>query len=316
MMGHIGLSMEIPVDVDTMWWLLNAGRDGVLERDWLEQDIVTTGWGGVGDFSKYDRDGFQNEDPSDQYVLSKFVGYHEEGMTEGDVVIAYAPVKGHVVGIGKVGEIRYDEDHSWIHLDEQRAIEAKVVDHYYQRPIDWFDWGTPVKVTELSKRFQVHGADQLTTGITLNRYGTLATHQDRIETLVEEVIQCEPIKPTRDVFGPQDESGIQEWIVNNIRELGLEKPKTEVHTSVGRMDVLATSEDGETIIEIKHGTAGDSALGQLLGYIGARREESSTSVNGILVADGFTSRVKKAVRGQEAVELYEIKVDVSLEKMR
>lgn len=308
--------MEIPVEEDTMWWVLKAGRGGVLEDDWLDRSFVSTGWGDdVGDFREWSPEDFLERDPSSQNQLSKFIGYDPHGMNQGDVVIAYAPAKGHISGVGKVGEIRYTEDREWRYLTQEEAQEAKVHDHYAWRPISWFDWGTPVRVSGLSKRFQVNGSDQIPTPGTLNRYGTLDDDRDRIETLAEEIHDSETVSTETGGFGPEQESQIQDWIVENIQRMSLYNPQREVQTSVGWIDILAESDEGESVIEIKHGRAGDSALGQLLGYMGARSEESSVKVSGILVAEGFTERVRAAVDALDNVEMYEFEVSSTLNQI-
>jgi len=119
--------MEIPVDEETTWWCLKAGRGGVLEDDWLNRGIVTTGWGDDGgDFRDVSPAEFRENDPSHNNQLSKFVGYHNDGMEDGDVVISYAPEKGHIVGVGEVGEIRYDDEQRFQYLTEEEAKDAKV----------------------------------------------------------------------------------------------------------------------------------------------------------------------------------------------
>lgn len=50
------------------------------------------------------------------------------------------------------------------------------------------------------------------------------------------------------------------------------------------------------LVELKAGKAKDSALGQLLGYVGYL-SGSEANVRGILVASGFDSRVIFAARG-------------------
>lgn len=307
--------MEIPVERETMWWCLKAGRGGVLEDDWLDQGIVSTGWGEeAGDFRNMEPSEFRDNDPDDQYQPSKFIGYHDKGIEDGDIVIAYAPEKGHISGVGKVGEIRYEEDRNWRYLSDDEAEDALVQDHYYWRPISWFDWETPIRVSDLSKRYQVNGSDQIPTPMTLNRYGTLADDRDRIETLAQEIHDCETVRSS-DGFGPDQESQIQDWLVDNIRTLNLYNPRKEVRTAVGRIDVLADSDDGEVAIEIKYGRAGDQALGQLLGYIGARSKESTSHIDGILVAEAFTSRVKTAVTTLDNVILYELDVSTKLNQV-
>ena len=104
-------------------------------------------------------------------------------MEEGDVVISYASGKGHIVGVGGVGEIRYDDEQRFQYLFEEEAKDEKVQDRYYWRSISWFEWGTPVLVSDLSKRYQINGSDQIPTPMTLNQHGSLATDNGRIENL-------------------------------------------------------------------------------------------------------------------------------------
>ena len=304
--------MDIQVSDDTMWWCLKAGRGGVLEDDWIDRGIVTTGWGRDSpDFTEVSEAEFRANDDS-QKQLSKFVGYDENGMSEGDVVIAYAPEKGHVSGVGIVGSAHYDENQTFRYLTEEEAEDAQVADHYYWRPVTWFDRGTPARVPDLSKRFQVNGSDQIPSPGTLNRYGTLAEKRDRIESFVEEVREAETVNTSEDGFGPNREAQIQDWVVTNIRELGLHNPRREFSTDVGRIDVLADSENGKAVIEIKRGRAGDRALGQLLGYMGARGESTGSHPQGMLIAESFTTRVRKAVSGLDDVSLHQFEVQTTV----
>ncbi|SHH66257.1 endonuclease NucS domain-containing protein [Halobaculum gomorrense] len=307
--------MDLDVAEEQMWWRLKAGRGGVLEDDWLEQKIVTTGWGGAaGDYREQSPEEFRNGDPSDLQA-SKFVGHHDDGMRAGDVVVAYAPGKGHISGIGTVGEIQYNEDRVWRHLSESEAADAMVQDHYYWRPVTWFDLGTPVRVPDLSERFRVNGADQIPTPGTLSQFGTLSSDRDRIVSLVEEVRNAETVTPSGPGFGPDQEAEMQEWLAANIQTLGLQNARREFRTDVGRIDILAEDDNSETVIEVKRGRAGDRALGQLLGYMGARTDEVNRQITGILVAEDFTSRIERAVTALDRVSLYRFNVDVSIEPM-
>ena len=229
------LSMDIPVDEDTNWWRIKAGRGGVLEDDWLDRNIVTTGWGERGPTPSEvgNPEEFLKNDPSHHNQLSKFAGYDDPSMQEGDVVIAYAPEKGHISGIGTVGELSFDEERTFRYLTTEEAEEAQVEDHYYWRPVSWFDWGTPVRVPDLPMRFQVNGKDQIPTPGTIDQYGTISTDSDRIRTLAREVHDAETVEVTGGGFGPERESQIQDWVVKNIRELDLYNPRIEKRTDAG-----------------------------------------------------------------------------------
>lgn len=66
-------------------------------------------------------------------------------------------------------------------------------------------------------------------------------------------------------------------------------------TSVGNMDFLGKDKNGVSVsIEVKV-NADDNAMGQLLGYMQAYKEESQDeNLRGIIVAENFTERCKKA----------------------
>jgi len=85
----------------------------------------------------------------------------------------------------------------------------------------------------------------------------------------------------------------------DVREMGLTLVGMEYSTPLGRIDILAADGDGNKIpIEIKIGTAGDSAIGQVLGYM-----EAIGATEGIIMANDFTKRAK-AVAGSYNIELY------------
>lgn len=70
----------------------------------------------------------------------------------------------------------------------------------------------------------------------------------------------------------------------------------EYQTEAGRVDILAADkQENLVVVEIKAGTAKDSALGQLLGYMGCL-STGSKRLRGILVASDFDDRVVFASR--------------------
>lgn len=91
----------------------------------------------------------------------------------------------------------------------------------------------------------------------------------------------------------------------DVQKLGLAFVATEYSTSLGRIDILAEDESGNNIpIEIKIGSAGDSAIGQLLGYMKALGVE-----HGIIIANEFSARVK-AIAPSLGIKLYPFCFDV------
>jgi len=77
----------------------------------------------------------------------------------------------------------------------------------------------------------------------------------------------------------------------------------EYQTDAGRVDILAVDKQKNlVVVEIKAGRAKDSALGQLLGYMGCLSTENK-GVRGILVASDFDERVVFGSRGLPNVRL-------------
>ncbi len=89
-------------------------------------------------------------------------------------------------------------------------------------------------------------------------------------------------------------------------EAGLKIVDGESERSVdsGRIDILAKDSNGTfVIIELKAGTATDSVVAQILGYMGDIAEEENVAVRGIIVASDFNKRVQSASRATSNLEL-------------
>ena len=95
------------------------------------------------------------------------------------------------------------------------------------------------------------------------------------------------------------------------RHLTLLEPNLTLHdggveyqTDAGRVDILAVDKQKNlVVVEIKAGRAKDSALGQLLGYMGSLSTRKK-GVRGILVASDFDERVVFGSRGLPNVRLF------------
>jgi RecB family endonuclease NucS len=89
----------------------------------------------------------------------------------------------------------------------------------------------------------------------------------------------------------------------------------EYQTEAGRIDLLARDESNRlVVIELKAGKAKDSALGQLLGYVGCL-SASESNVRGILVASDFDVRVVFAARGLPNVKLVKYQLSFFLQEI-
>lgn len=89
----------------------------------------------------------------------------------------------------------------------------------------------------------------------------------------------------------------------------------EYKTEAGRIDLLARDVNNHlVVVELKAGKAKDSALGQLLGYMGCL-STSDANVRGILVASSFDPRVVFAARGLSSIKLVEYQLSFNLKEI-
>ena len=125
---------------------------------------------------------------------------------------------------------------------------------------------------------------------------TMGTYAERAETLevLEETEDARNLK-----FGL--ERDMQQALRSHIDQLDpdlrIVDEGKERHVSAGFIDILAEDQSGLLVaIELKSGEAPDSAITQLLSYIGSLQEETKQQVRGILVAREFSTRVRYAAR--------------------
>ena len=135
------------------------------------------------------------------------------------------------------------------------------------------------------------------------------TRGDQIESEIEESIEAS-VSLERDLHS---------YLAKRVGEiesgLTLVDNGVEVQTEAGNIDLLARDPSNRlVVIELKAGKAKDSALGQLLGYMGCL-SASETNVRGILVASNFDSRVIFAARGLPNVKLVRYQLSFNLEEI-
>ena len=120
---------------------------------------------------------------------------------------------------------------------------------------------------------------------------------DQIENEVEESIEAR-VSIERDLH-----DYLSRHLTQLESNLTLHEGGVEYQTEAGRIDILAVDKQQNlVVVEIKAGTAKDSALGQLLGYMGCFSTRSK-NVRGILVAFDFDERVVFGSRGLPNVRL-------------
>lgn len=105
---------------------------------------------------------------------------------------------------------------------------------------------------------------------------------------------------------------IEEIINKNINveklDLGLKLISKEYSTPLGRIDILCVDRDEKYVpIEIKVGTASDSAIGQILRYMHTMKSEW-----GIIMANDFTKGVK-AISKDLNIKLISYTIDVIID---
>jgi endonuclease len=144
-------------------------------------------------------------------------------------------------------------------------------------------------------------------GVSIERSDEIQS--DAVETEVEESIEAR-LTLERDLHSylasriGEIESGL------TLVENGIEYP-----TEAGRIDLLARDASNHlVVIELKAGEAKDSALGQLLGYMGCL-SASESNPRGILVASSFDPRVVFAARGLPSVKLVKYRLRFELQEV-
>ncbi|RLI73768.1 hypothetical protein DRO97_06890, partial [Archaeoglobales archaeon] len=118
-------------------------------------------------------------------------------------------------------------------------------------------------------------------------------------------------------FAISVEKDLHEFLKQNIKSLdpNLDILESKYTTPAGRVDLIARDPKGNLyVIELKSTRASRKALGQLLGYIGAIKEEfPDKNVRGILIASEFDDSLKYAVKALLNVILKKYKVEFKFE---
>jgi Endonuclease NucS C-terminal domain len=158
--------------------------------------------------------------------------------------------------------------------------------------IDLLRAGTPAE--EIARQLNVsHGTVvAMKAQLTMGRFGGW---KDLSEVEVAEIEDAASLK-----FGL--ERDMQDALRRNIAQLDptlrIVDEGKERHVEAGRIDILAEdSEGGWVVVELKSGDAPETAITQLLSYIGSLQEEdNSRRVRGMLIARNFSTRVRLAAR--------------------
>lgn len=272
-------------------------------RLFFEKGVVAVGWCDVGDIAGMSRNEIISAAEKVEYidnppyVASVLVSFRDE-IKVGDPVFAYRT--GNIVAC--VGFV----DGEYYFGDSDELGDCKRLGYPHKRNVRWMDEPInfhrnllPESVSEeLAKR------------------GTLRIFQydfSEIEDSLKEI-------PESLMFGRilaiESEETIKNYLISNYKELdeNFELVGSEVETSVGNIDVLGKIGDEYVVVEIKR-QAGDSAVGQVLGYMSAYRDENKIgNIRGIILAEDFDPRVRMAVRNLN-VSLYQCRLKFEITKM-
>lgn len=138
-------------------------------------------------------------------------------------------------------------------------------------------------------------------------------------TLGETPAQLHVESPSSDTGRDYAERELQNFLVKNPDTLGIPDATvvaSEYQTKVGRIDLLVRS--GMHIlwvVELKAGIAGRDAIGQVMSYIGAVRDEyPDKDVRGLLAATDFDESCFAAYRAIGDVELKKVRIQYVLEQ--
>lgn len=286
----------------TRYWKIRAGSGGVYWDTWKREKIITVGWD-VGDLSKLSWDETR-EKIEEQYdernpggatgIIRKFAGVETDGMKVGDLAIILG--SSTVLDLAEVGEFEY----------HPRGIPQRK-SHTYWRHVKFYDLG-PKLIRDLPEQFQMYNEFSLHLPKTFASYDV---KEEEIEELIEALKEAASVNLEEGLLS-FDEDAVQRYIERNFRDFddNLISVEREYRTRVGDADFLATEREGKAVIEVKVGTAQDDAVGQLLGYMNALRKEKKQKIRGILVAEGFSERVKEAVKSDDIILVaYKAKLD-------
>lgn len=279
-------------------WKIRAGRSGKYWESWKKNSIITIGWD-VGDLRDLNweetkeilEEKYPDSSPGITAGQMRTVaGVREEdekNVKVGDIVVVLGEAT--VLGIANVvGEYKYVKDG----IEENKT-------HTYQRYVEYLFEG-PVRIRDLPERFRLGGEYSLHLVSTINEFGNAS--EEVINELLEILKELEKVSG-EETFIEFSEGSLQDYIERNYKELNedIVELEGEYPTPVGNADFRCETKNGEIlVIETKIGTANDSAVGQILGYMNAIRQDlKGQKVRGLIIAEGFTERVKSAVKSDD-----------------
>lgn len=266
----------------------------------LKHGVVAIGWY-MGDISKMDGPEIEKEAKARGYsnpqegknVLLRF----RDKVAIGDPVIAYKSPN-TIVAVGRiVSDYYYD--------NKDNLGSPKGLQYAHRRKVEWRE-----KPRMFDRNFLPEDFRNV-----VSIPGTFKTLEYDFSVIEQELDKIPDEAEKEKVIEVESEEQMRLYFKSNISELepGLVALE-ERDTSVGQVDIMAKAGDLWVVIETKQ-NASDSAVGQLLGYVNAVKEDKNTDkVRGIILAGTITDRVKKAVKGLN-IALYTCKLKFEAKKV-
>ena len=214
--------------------------------------------------------------------------------------------------------------------NKEYHVGEVIGDYYYvegqhlphRRKVKWLD--KKLSKQDFSEAL-VHSSGSIGTCCDISQYAS------EIETLINKEAPTKIIATSDDVEDPSEfalESHLEDFLVKNWDNLDIGKlyhiyqedgdaTGEQYETPVGRIDILAESNDKKTllVLELKKGRTSDVVVGQTLRYMGYIQEMSpNQNVKGIIIGLNADDKLKYALKKVPDIEFYRYQIDFKLMK--
>jgi len=286
------------------YWKVSPGEYGYLKDDFIENEHIALGANDIGDL----------KDLSDEDVVEKVKELYGEkarfytqllefknNFNIGDKVLIYG--KSSILALGEINsDYRYDNQQIYHHI---RKVK-------WEKKYDFHEYLITDLNNDLQKTLQ---KNRTIVKLTEEQWKEIVNNCPTIEEeVIEDTIQDEYS------FNITKEIDLQDYLWYNLESLekGLEPLYWELYAEkAGRIDVLAKDQENNlVVIETKAGLAEDSAVAQILRYMGwvKKKYPNYNNVRGIIVANDFTPRARYAANAVDDIKLINYKVSFNFEE--
>ncbi len=272
-----------------------------------EEEVIAVGWARSGSIAEKTRDEIiqmliEEGIPNPEWGASQLITFRDE-IEMGDIIIAYA-TKNVVALIGEVSS-------EYMCNNENKVGDPDgEIDYPNQRKMLWWD-----KPKNFHRSLLPNDLPELVASRGTIKILDYDIDVNKLREDLDKITLAEASRET--ILKVTGEDEIKKYLKTHLGELeeGLTLKEVEYGVSVGNIDILAEDKNGlPVVIEVKV-EADDSAIGQILGYVQAYNEESRVKqVRGLIVAQDFTERCKKAAK-RVNIQLYECRKTFMLRRL-